>query len=54
MFRFLREIVLYRLLGGRLMLAFAVGSWLLGKLRGRRSTPSSSPPRRASRQAAER
>ena len=51
MFRFLREIVLYRILGGRVMLALTVGSWLLGKLRGRRSTaPSSYPRRRAARE----
>jgi hypothetical protein len=50
MIRFLREIVLYRLLGGRLMLAFTIVSWLLGKLRGRRgSAPSSYPTRRGAR-----
>ena len=55
MIKFLREIVLYRILGGRLLLAFTIGSWLLGKLRGRRSassTPSSYPRRREDRAAA--
>lgn len=56
MIRFLREIVLYRILGGRLMLAFTIGSWLLGKVRGRRSAASSAsssyPRRREDREAA--
>jgi hypothetical protein len=46
MLRFLREIVLYRILGGRVMLALTVGSWLLGKIRGRRSSSATSYPRR--------